>query len=293
MPTPIIAGEKTAFINLVATINPVEATWLNTNLTNYEDIPNAIYRQCGGGVSDDFLSYPNYLEIAIAVFTDGSLVTVGIFNNKSTTNYTNPLVLINTSLSGYIHYTANTGTTLILNNSVVPTILATSTFTLTNLIVGSGSTVSFVDTNSAAHITNVKIRCLRDNGGTISEIKSTANITNALVVDSCAVFGGYGIVAGGTCALNVTDLIASSISQNSITLNWTNPANWLFNYVYFKKSTDTTYTLATDVVGQFIGDTGFIFISLDSNTTYDLAVQIKCQNGVLGTYTIIHQQTTC
>lgn len=296
----LVSGEKTAFINIVAAQNPVEAVWLNTesNFVNYEDIPTAILRQAGGIISSDFITYPNYLTAAIAVFTDASLVSyAGIYNGKTEgSGLANPNILINTSIVGGITWSPIAGTLLIFNSIVdsITTIVSGGVSgIITLLTIASGSVVSLVTAiTSGSSIGTINIRNTRNDFATLTQITqgSTIGIINT---DAGAVFGGYGVnPVSGSCALNISAFTASNVLSNSITLSWTNPSGWLFNYLYYKRDIDNSWTSVDTTVGRFIGDTGFIFGNLIPNTLYDFRVNVKCINGVLGTYNTITQETT-
>lgn len=297
MPHALVGGEKTAFINIVAAQNPLEAVWLATgsNFINYEDIATVIYRQAGGAVSSDFITYPNYLEAAIAVFTDSSLFGYGsVYNNKSEpSGLGDPRVLINTSVIGGITWSPVGGVLLILNNSVVDALVVSNNKLITTLTIGSGSNVAIATAISGtASIATINIKNLRDNYSTLQQITqgSTIGIVN---IDTGAVFGGYGVnPVSGSCALVVSNLTASAVFATSMTISWTNPAGWLFNYLYYKNSNSNTWILVDDNIGKFVGDTGFVFTQLTPNTTYNFRVNVKCANGVLGSYVTISQETT-
>lgn len=292
MPTTIISGEKTAFINIVSTQNQVEAIWLTTNLVNYEDIPNAINRQT------DFFTYPNYLNTALAVFTDASLVAVGIFNNKTLNNQNNTtsisgnqLVFNNTSVSGTLNWNTTNTNLLIAGTSNINLITITST--CSNLIIGPLSLVSVIDsTNISGLIIILHILDARNEGGILTQLVIGSKITNFLV-DVGATFGGYGISDSiGTCNIPATGLAASNVGNTFMTISWTNPSGWLFNYLSYKITNTNTWIAASISIGNFLGDTGFLFNQLQPNTSYDFQVIEKCINGVLATPALLTQMTT-
>ena len=295
MPTPIIAGEKTAFIALVNVVSATEAAWITTNTINYEDIPTAIDRQ------DAFLAIPNYLDTCMAVFTNASLVAAKIYNGKTDAGgYTNPIMLNNTTQSaGIVISTSFTTSKLrILGTSVVNEIKTSGANNgLNTLTIGPGAIVSKVETllDVTDQISIINIRCLRETGGTLSTITQGSKIGN-INKDYCATFGGFGVTisTGSPCALPVTNLITSAISNSSIGISWVNTAGWFLNTIYIRRTGTTTWTQAFDSLqdpvpalggGLYYSNDAFTFINLLPSTQYDIQVITTCTSGVMSTPT--------
>src|ERR1700761_9554897 len=100
MPTPIVSGQKTAFIALANALNPQEAMRLDVVMVNYSDIPNAIQM---------FIAYPNFMNEGMAIFSpnDSDLQDAGIYVGKTLSPQTdNPSMIINTTVTGGILITA-------------------------------------------------------------------------------------------------------------------------------------------------------------------------------------------
>lgn len=290
MATAIPTGDKNAFIAIVAVKNPPESIRLATLLVNYEDIVTCIGRQI-----DDFVSYPEYLIAAMATFSNNAaLEAVGIYNEQTlSTLLTDPVIFINSTTNFGVVIDASATTFALLGNSYINNLKLNTNVTLSNLYVGPSSILDFVDGSaSGSYINYPTIGFANNSGGRLNGIKFGSQ-TGSVVVQPGAYFGGY--IANdpiGVCALPVTGLTAGVITHNTFELIWVPPApGWLFINIYYKLKEAYAWIQATANDGDYVGNTGFIFRHLKSDTFYDFRVNVSCANGGISTDAIINQQT--
>lgn len=290
MPTAIPSGEKNAFIALVRVKLPIEADRLVTILVNYEDISVALCRELFF-----YDSNPNLLTQMMAVFTDAQLLNVGIYNNKTSSSLlTNPMYIINSTYTGGVSVTADAERLIILGESTVSTITVATTKEVGFLYIGSGCSVDVADSTAVdAFINRLYVEYSRSRSGRLNTIKSESGI-GQLYVAPLAYFGGYSDnVPAATCADAVTDLVANNITHNSVVLSWTAPtANFVEISIAYKKNESEVWIPADDIIGDYVGNTGYVFRKLEPDTYYNFGVFVTCNNGgVAATY--VSAQTVC
>lgn len=292
MPTPIVSGQKTAFINLVQVINPIEANRLTAILNNYEDIPKAILRQLITYSSDY-----SYLKECMAVFApnDTDLIAAGIYVDKTTSPPTNPILLVNCNYpSGQITVSTNETYIIILGPSTIPEVILSASTTLQVLYIGPGTEVDIADaSNSGALINTIYLPFLKSIPSRLNLV-ITGSIINSIEVDNGSYFGGFGVDnPEAACALQVTALMAGNVTHDSIELDWTLPGGGFLQIKpYYKPSESPTWIQATQNDGDFIQQVGFIFRALKSDTYFDFKVVTICNNG--GTaLSLINSKTYC
>lgn len=285
--TPIVSGQKTSFIALANTLDPQEATRLNVVLVNYSDIPNAI------GM---FVRYPNFLTQGMAIFSpnDSDLVAAGIYVGKSLTSTTNnPVMIINTTSTGRIQMVANQYELYILGSSNVSNITVSTTITLSILYEGAGSLVDIVDsTATGALIGNIFLDYQHSLGSTLNSVVYGSNVTTVTVQSGSQYGGVRNTDPEATCATPVTNLATGIVTHNTFELTWTPPSpGFLLINVYYRLKDASQWVVALAIDGDYVGNTGFIFRHLKSDTFYDFRVNVSCANGGISTDAIINQQT--
>jgi hypothetical protein len=289
MPTPIPAPEKTAVLDRIKVLDPVEADKLSTILVNYEDVLVMV------GRSLPVFEYKNsYLAEVISQLNTNQLQTVGIFYNIIGPIGNDPRLIIDCTVTGgaTVINTSSNGLG-ILGNSVVDVITVAAGKVLRDLWVGPGSKLTLLDSTAAgAFVNTVFIRNLRSAPAELSAIKFGSNV-GSVKVDPGAIYGDIqSVTPGAACAIPVTALAATDVTYNTVKLGWTAPAgNYLVLNVYYKKTESGVWLLASEKVGDFITD-GFIFRSLEKDTKYDFKVSVTCINGGIADDTL-SQVTTC
>lgn len=289
MPTPIPAPEKTAVLDRIKVLDPVEADKLNTELVNYEDVLTMV------GRSLPVFEYKNsYLIEVISQLNQNQLNAVGIYYNINGPIGNDPRLIIDCTVTGGA--TTITAASLglgIFGNSVVDLITVSAGIVLRDLWIAPGSKLVELDATAAgAFVNTVFIRNLRSAPAELSSIKFGSGV-GSVKVDKGAIFGGIqSVTPGAVCAIPVTNLAASDVTYNTVKLSWTAPAgNYLVLNVYYKKTESGVWLLASEKVGDFITD-GFIFRSLEKETKYDFKVSVTCTNGGIADATL-SQVTTC
>lgn len=295
MPTPIPIGEKDAFIAIVQAApypgGQQEAYRLQSVLVNYEDIPVAIGREL-----PLFASNNGYLTAAMAVFTDSALQAVGIYNAKTGTTLADAVMIINSTYTGTVTLSAKTvipGLTILGTSTVNRVTLATN-INLSNLYIGPGSILNIVDSSVAgAFINNIWLPYLKSTPSILKTAVNGSQIGN-IEIDEGSYYGGQSYVPeSGSCSMPVTDLVVGIITHNTLSLTWTNPEEYLFINVYYRKKGSNVWLQATDVTGNFDGATGYTFNTLESETDYEFQVIVTCVNGILSNPTEVSGNTTC
>ncbi len=294
MPTPIVSGQKAAFIAIVNVVNPTEATErLPTLLVNYEDIPNAIGRQI-----DLFAGNNAYLSEAIAVFAanDSDLMAAGIYVGKTSSSLlTDPLLIINSSYTGGVSLTSNSKGLGILGSSSVNLLTLGIQKELDYLYMGSGSKLSALDSSaSGAVVKNIIMSFAYSLPSEITAVIFKSNIGVIRISDG-SVFGDeINTNPALTCTNPVSGLAAGSITHNTIKLTWTPPSGaYLLLDIFYRKLNSGVWIKADMDMGDFISNTGFIFRNLESETKYEFKVVTTCVNGATDAPSAITAITTC
>lgn len=292
MPTALPSGEKSAFIALINTQNPIEAALITPLLNNYEDIvPIGIARQLGV-----FADNPAFLKEAMAVFTDAALVAVGIYNNKSNSSLvTNPSLLVSSHFTAGISFTANQIGFGLLGSSTVNSVTVATGIYLQNLIIGPGSTLDILDvTAEGAFISSIGIMFAYSTPGFLNVLKYGSHYGDVYTSPGSYFGGIQNIDPNATCAAGpVTGLTASNITHDSILITWVPPSSgYIFLNVQYKKSDSQVWIPATFETGDFIKNTGYVFRGLDADTYYDFRIQTICNNGGT-TYATTSSKTIC
>jgi len=290
MPTPIPAPEKTAALDIIKVLDPVEADKLNTVLVNYEDVVNLV------GRSLPVFEYKNsYLQQVMACFNANQLMAVGIYFNNNGPIGNDPRLIIDwTVTGGATTITANSPGLGILGNSVVDLLTVSAGFSLKYLWIGPGSKLIELDATAAgAFVNNIFIRNLRSAPGELTAIKFNSGI-GSVEVDPGAIYGGIqNNTPGQVCAIPVTNLAATDVTHNTVKLGWTaSPGPVLMLNIYYKKTEGSVWILATEMVGDFITD-GFIFRTLAKETKYDFKVSVTCLNGGIADATLSEVTLCC
>jgi hypothetical protein len=302
MPTQIPGGEKTAFIAIVAQVDPYEATRLSTLLHNYEDIvPIAIGRQITA-----FANNNDYLLSALSVFTDANLVAVGIYNNKTgSTRLTDPVFISNSTYTGGIVLDivssppANIPVLLILGNSSVDSVSFAAATRIKNIIVGPGSSVGYINSSaSGAYIGLISLLFYDNAPSRLGFIVFGSNYGSVTAAEG-SYYGGVKNIPTGSCATDVTDLATGNVVHNSVQLTWTNPGlfsppvKYLSQNVSYRKKGSNVWLAADASTGLFDGDSGYTFNSLDEDTFYEFKVSVTCVNGATSAGVVVSIQTSC
>jgi hypothetical protein len=288
MPTPIPAPEKTAVLDIVKVLDPVEADKLNAVLVNYEDVLTMV------GRSLPVFEYKNsYLQSVLTPLDTNQLQAVGIyFNINGPIAADARLIVDSTVTGGAIINTASNGLG-ILGNSTVDAVTVSAGIRLRDLWIAPGSKLTLLDsTANGAFVGTVFVRNLRSAPAELTAIKFGSGI-GSVQVDNGAIYGGpQSNTPGQQCANPVSNLAASDVTYNTVKLGWTAPqqAPLVIN-VYYKKTEGGIWLLASENVGDFLTN-GFIFRSLEKETKYDFKVSVTCINGGIAD-TTLSQVTTC
>lgn len=289
MPTPIPSGEKSAVIALVNVVNPVEAMRLATVLVNYEDVLTMIGRQLS-----TFIQRNNYLIQVMACFTDANLVSVGIYNRKSGNNLTEPNAIINSNYAGIMTMSSNIGQLVILGNSFVNSVVLSSNVDVQYIYIGPGSTLNIADSSASGAIINkIILPFVRSTPSTLNTLKFGSTI-GLVQVDAGSYYGGVAnddVTA--TCPDVVTSVVATENTNNSVLISWALPGSYLMINIFYKKANSNVWILATDSDGDFDGDTGFVFRTLESDTFYSFRISTVCTNGGIANAEITTQTVCC
>lgn len=306
MPTALPSGEKAAFIAIV-NVAPYpgganEAARLQTILNTYEDIPTAITRQL-----PLFESNNSYLINAITVFNDNMMQTAGIWVNKDPTigPLTNPVLIINSTIN-LVNIVALSppiyNSLCILGPSLVKDIVLAAGVELNELYIGPGATVDVADSSNAVVsppnspptiIGKIYLPFEKSTPSNLNAIKYLS-VVNQVIVDPGSYYGGVQASDPDlACAETVSGISAQEITKNSVFVSWTPPTTYLFINTSYKKSNSKVWVEATEDIGDFSGDSGFVFRDLESDTFYDVRIAVQCLNGGWSFQTISFQTVCC
>lgn len=295
MPTPIVAGQKTAFISMVNALNPQEALRLNAVLINYSDIPNAIAM---------FIKYPNFLNAGMECFAanDSDLRTAGIYLNTTLEDsppITDPVMLVNTVSPYPLYVTTNTLTTYFLGSSNIFDVIILGNISLNILYIGAGVTVNILDSTATGSIVNnVVVDYVNDIPASLNSVVYGSAVNNIKVTPGSYYGGVKNIDPETKCELAVTNLTVGGITYNSVILQWIGPnffsppESYLLLEVFYRKTGSEVWLSVDDTIGEYIENEGYVFRSLEKDTLYDFKVSVTCINGGVGN-TIISSQTVC
>ncbi len=296
MPTPIPAGEKSAFIAIVAVRNPQEAVRLQTLLNNYEDVPMVIGRQ-----QDDFAANNLYLTAAMNTLNNASLQSVGVYFARNLNVQPSPpaVMLVNVIATGGVDINTSPPGFAILGTSNINEVELGPTVRIPGLYIGPGSVVDVLDGTQTVGVSvnNLYLPFMRSNPSALNMARFGTIIGNIEVAEG-SYFGGYlDDDPESACNIPVTDLIATEATQNGLFLSWTPPAPTsppvVFINTYYKKSNSSVWIPADESVGEFVGNTGFVFRELEPDTFYDFKVVVVCGNGGTATAMITTQTVCC
>lgn len=305
MPTPLLPGEKQAFIAL-ASIAPFpggagEADRLQSVLNYYSDVYTAFMRQL-----DLFATNTQYLKQAISCFTDANLQAVGIFNNKQVTSPTmvNPVLLINSNYS-FVDISENSPPSsppfqpalTLLGNSYIGRLTVHAYTGISELYIGPGSTVDVADASQilgsppiSARINKIYLPYMRSNPSKLNAVTYESQIGQVIIEDGSYYGGIQSYDPKAICNEPVANVVVTETTKNGFLVSWTLPAigsppssnSYLFINIFFRKSSSHPWIQVNQGIeydGDYVGDTGFIFRCLDSDTFYDIKIQTVCQNG--------------
>lgn len=289
MPTPLPGGEKTAFINIVKVVNPLEVPVLTSIMNNYEDVATAIGRSIVHfGRNNAFL-----MQALGAITSDAALNAVGIYRNAGLASLMDAKMAINFNVTTAITITASVDSVAIIGNSSIKKIILNTGVNVKYLYIGPGSTVDIVDATAAgASINYINLVSGKGLVATLrmAELGSQLGDIN---VDYGSYFGGFKSTDPGlACANPVTNLAFVKATNNRGVLVWTKPAAWLLIDVFFRLSQAPSWTPVKDEHGNYNGDDAFVFSNLEKDTYYDFKVVVTCLNGGQAE-TIITGQTVC
>lgn len=295
MPTPIVSGQKTAFLAMVNALNPTEALRLNGILVNYSDIPNAIAM---------FTKYPDFLNAGMACFAanDSDLRAAGIYVNTSLEDsppITDPVMLVNTSSPYSLYLTISALTIYMLGTTNANDIVVLADVSLNLLFIGAGSTVNILDSTATDAIVNiVDIDYRNDTPAALNSIAYGSTVTTVNVSPGSYYGGIKNINPETKCDLAVVDLAIGAITYNTVFLRWTPPDNfsppevYLQLLVFYRKTGSEVWLPVDNTTGEYVGNAGYVFRTLDKDTLYDFMVSVTCING--GTCSsVISSQTVC
>lgn len=288
MPTPIPQNDITDFVDIVKFVNLYEAERIPDILVNYEDIPKAIGRQL-----IEYSTNGAYLKQCMDIFDDTELQNAGIFYNKSTITPSGPVLIIN-STDVTVNVLTSTPTLTIIGGSSINKITTSQYALMTNLYIGVGSKVTIIDATAGWSFISVVIVDFQKNSiATLQRVLVGSNIGQVRVAPGAS-YGGIGYDNSSTCANPVTNMTAVDVTSDSITVLWDAPsAAYIKLDIRFKKNEEPTWTAATTVHGDFIGDVGFVFRGLAADTNYDFSVIVTCANGGLSESTEKSEKTEC
>lgn len=291
MPTPIPSGEKTAFIAIVNAVDPQEALRLATVLVNYEDVPTAIGRQ-----QDEYAANNQYLTECLNTLNQGALIAAGtIFNQTTSAPTTNPALWVNSQTTGGINITTTDPGFGILGNSNINKITLSASVILKNLYIGPGSTVDALDGSATGAITNtIYLPYLKSTPSALNIVRFGSTV-GSVQVDKGSYYGGIESYDPNLpCALPVTGISATEVTQNGVLISWTPPGSgYIFITTFYRLTNSKPWILADEMAGEFVGNTGFIFRNLEADTYYDFQVSVMCNNGGINSQTITTQTTCC
>lgn len=296
MPTPLPSQEKNDFIAIVQAApypgGPKEAERLVTLLVNYEDVVIAICRQL-----PLFAANSTYLKTAIAVFDDNQLQVVGIYNNKILVPpLADPILVINSTITEIVLTTSpNYKALTILGKTAIERITVDTNTTVNEIYIGPDTEVKWLNGAASGAIVNtIWLPFLRT---TPSRLLGVANnsIINQIVLEPGSYFGGYAKEDPALpCNSPVTNLAASNVTHNAVSLTWTAPqVDSLFTNIYYRQIGFNDWIPADDAIGIFNGDTGYTFNSLQPDTKYEFRVIVICKNGGWSAPADVSAQTIC
>lgn len=298
--TPIVSGQKTAFIALVNTVDPNLALRMVDILNYYSDIPTAIGYQL-----DFHAANPRYLWECMNCFSanDSDMRAAGIYNNNTlSSGITDAVMFVNFIASGTVTYDGDTlffPSMIVMGNSQIGSIVTPSGTILEYLYIGPGSTVNIFDSTATnSFVNHVYIDFAKSAPGALNAIAFGSGVGSPVVVQDGAYYGGVTTNNPiATCALAVTDLQASDITKDSILLSWVAPESGYTQIVLnYKKINSGTWIEVGPADGDWIytggAPTGFVFRNLESQTYYNFEVAVTCNNGGVAT-SVINAETIC
>lgn len=306
MPTPIPQAYKDAFISLIQVVSEASAIQVSSLVNNYEDIAIGL-----GYVADTIEQNQAYLTQLMACFPDiRYLNAVGIYVNQNNASlqevtYTGVNIFVNCQMTGgmavgYVPsppvsppITSVISVCLFNGSSVTGGLVINAGYTLNIIYQGSGTSIDVLDSSATnANVASITLMNVNTNPSTLSQIKTNSNY-GSLTIQDGAIFGGIGYVApDNSCATPVTSLTVGNVTHNTVPLTWTNPTNFLFVNVYYRKQQSPNWIQATIADGDFVKNTGFTFRLLSPDTAYEFSVIVTCNNGGQSTRTSITAQTS-
>lgn len=310
MPQLIPGNEVTAYLAIINAApypgGPSEVQRITESnlLVYYSDVATVIYRQV-----ELFQANNAYLIAAITCFNDTQLQAVGIFVNKVQTSppVNDPIMIINSNydnviLNPNVSSPPMEKTLSIFGTSKIGLISLAAGTVVDELRIGPGAHVDGADSSAGATsppasppnftaIDTLWMPFARSKPSKLNYITLGSRINN-LVVDEGSYFGGMKEDPDVPCADAVTGMQATEVTKNGILVSWTPPAQYLFINTFYRKTNSMVWILATEVDGDFVNDTGFIFRSLESDTWYDFKASVVCSNGGIAK-TEITTKTIC
>lgn len=300
MSTPIQSGDKAAFIAIVNAASypggPLTASYLTSNMNNYEDVAAAIYQQL-----DYFSENVGYLMSCMACLTnDTALQSVGIYVGKtSNTTLVNPNLIINSTYTGGVNITADSPRLAILNASSINLITVSVAKTADWIYIGGGSSVDLVDSSAvsgmtAAQINGIYLPYQRSTPSSLKGAMPGSHIGNVFKEDGSYYGGILNYDPQTTCANPVTSLQALNITHDSVELSWALPASaYSFITPYYREVNSLESIKATTDIGFYMQNVGFVFTKLKPDTFYEFLVRVKCNNGGISDTTIVAKTPCC
>lgn len=276
-----------------------EAARLATIFKTVHDIPTVICRQI-----DLFESNNAYLVQALSIFDDADLLSVGIWFNKTQTSppVTDPFMVVNSTITEIILNPVSPAVykaLAILGTSVIGSIVLSPGTELSEFRIGPGATVDVMDasliTTSPAQnamVDRVWMTYGRSTPSRLNSIVYGSNI-NGVYIEGKSYYGGVKENPDNTCSEYVTNITATEVTHNAVFVSWTPPGNFLFVNTFYRKTNSQTWILATEVEGEFVDDSGFIFRSLEADTYYDFRVSVTCLNGGMASVDVTTQTVCC
>lgn len=291
MPTPIPSPEKTAFIAIVNAVNPQEALRLPAVMVNYEDVPMVIGRQ-----EDEYAANNAYLTECMGTLNQGALLTAGIyFNQTASSLVTNPAFWVNSQTTGGIDITTNTAGFGIFGTSYINNITISASVILQNLTIEPGSTVDVLDSSATgAIVKTIYLPFAKSTPSTLNIVKFGSRIGDVQVAQGSYYGGIEAYDPQLPCALPVTSISATEVTKNGVLISWTPPTSgFIFITPFYRKTNSKPWILADENAGEFVGNTGFVFRDLESDTYYDFQITVMCNNGGVNSQTITTQTICC
>ena len=309
----ITPQDKQDFINLVRQApypgGPDEASRLEDILNTYDDVTTAICREL-----ELFASNNAYLCKVMDTLNDANLLSVGIWYKKTDTSppLTNPVMIINSTIT-YVEIDADIASPpssppmgpqypalTLLGSTRIKTLAIVAGVTLNELYIGPNATVDLLNSSAvtitsppaASRVNKVYLPYLKSTASTLNKVAYNSQI-GQVIVDLGSFYGGVeGYNPDTVCAEVVTNLSAIELTKTSAMLVWTPPANYLFINTFYRKTGSNTWILATEVDGDFDGDSGFTFRHLEADTFYSFKISTVCTNGGIADV-VVSAKTGC